>query len=103
MMSHYDHHLFFCTNLREDGSSCCGRQGAQKLRDYAKQQCKSIPKEKSIRVNSAGCLNRCDHGPVLVIYPEAVWYRYIDKQDVDEIIECHLNRGEIVERLLVKD
>ena len=102
-MSYYNHHLFFCTNLREDGSSCCGNHGAQNLRDYAKQRAKSIPREKNIRVNSAGCLNRCDKGPVLVIYPEAVWYRYIDKQDIDEIIETHINRGQIVERLHIKD
>ncbi len=102
-MSYYDHHIFFCTNLREDGSNCCGKHGAQNLRDYAKQQCKAIPKGKNIRVNSAGCLNRCDKGPVLVIYPEAIWYSYVDQQDIDEIIERHINRGERVERLIVKD
>ena len=102
-MSYYDHHLFFCTNLREDGSNCCGRHGAQDLRDYAKQRCRSIAKEKNIRVNSAGCLNRCDKGPVLVIYPEGVWYSYIDKQDIDTIIEQHINRGEVVAHLLVKE
>ena len=102
-MSYYDHHIFFCTNIREDGSNCCGKHGTQKLRDYAKQLCKSIPKEKNIRVNSAGCLNRCDKGPVLVIYPEAVWYRYIDKEDIDEIVESHIKSGNPVERLIIKD
>lgn len=103
-MSHYIHHLFFCTNERSDGGNCCGRLGAQNLRDYAKKRCKELGltiKGENVRVNNAGCLNRCDYGPVLVIYPEAVWYTYVDKEDIDEIIERHLQRGERVERLLV--
>jgi len=55
-----------------------------------------------VRVNKAGCLDRCDLGPVLVIYPEATWYRYVDSEDLDEIIERHLQRGEVVERLRVE-
>ena len=52
-----------------------------------------------VRVNKAGCLDRCAGGPVIVVYPEAVWYTYVDQQDIDEIVERHLTRGEVVERL----
>ena len=56
-----------------------------------------------VRVNQAGCLDRCAGGPVLVVYPEAVWYTYVDNQDIDEIIESHLQNGQVVERLLLPD
>lgn len=101
-MPYYRHHLFFCTNRREDGSACCARQGAQSLRDYAKQRTKELEiagREGGVRVNSAGCLNRCEEGPVVVVYPEGVWYTYVDKEDVDEIIDEHLLHGRIVARL----
>jgi (2Fe-2S) ferredoxin len=99
-MSFYDKHIFFCTNQREPGEGCCNDLGAQTMRDYAKDKVKAqgIP---GVRVNSAGCLGRCDLGPVIVIYPEAVWYTYIDESDIDEIIDSHLKNGQVVERLKV--
>jgi (2Fe-2S) ferredoxin len=54
-----------------------------------------------IRINKSGCLDRCEEGPVMVIYPEAVWYTYVDQQDVDEIIDSHLLSGQVVERLKI--
>lgn len=53
----------------------------------------------SVRVNKAGCLGRCDDGPVIVVYPDNVWYTYIDKEDIDEIIDSHLVHGRVVQRL----
>jgi (2Fe-2S) ferredoxin len=74
------------------------------MRDYLKGRVKEqgLAGPGGIRVNSAGCLDRCDKGPVLVIYPEAVWYTYVDREDLDEILDRHLMQGEVVERLLVK-
>jgi (2Fe-2S) ferredoxin len=102
-MSYYKYHLFFCTNLREDGRACCQRFNAKELRDYAKQQCKElgISGAGGVRVNTAGCLDRCEEGPVLVVYPEAVWYSYIDQEDIDEIIQEHLLNGRPVDRLRI--
>ncbi len=102
-MSYYRYHVFFCTNLRADGSECCQRFDAQALRDYAKQRSKQLglAGEGGVRMNTAGCLDRCAEGPVMVIYPQAVWYSYIDKDDIDEIIEEHLQNGRIVERLKI--
>lgn len=94
----YKYHLFFCTHSRDDGTAHCEEHGAQDLRNYAKQRVKEL-KLKKVRVNNAGCLNRCKLGPMLVIYPEGVWYRYESKQDIDEIIDSHLIHGQIVERL----
>jgi len=102
-MSYYQYHVFFCINLRPDGSECCQRFGAQGLRDYAKQRCKELglTGRGRVRINTAGCLDRCAEGPVLAVYPEAVWYTYVDYEDIDEIIDEHLQNGRIVERLKI--
>ena len=102
-MSYYKNHVFFCTNCREDGSQCCAQHNAQEMRNYMKKRSKELGLVRSgeVRVNSAGCLNRCELGPVIVIYPEETWYTFVDKADIDEIIGEHLINGKIVERLLV--
>ena len=102
-MSYYRHHVFFCCNQREPGKACCNNHGSQAMRDYAKQRVKELGLAGAgkVRVNQAGCLDRCDEGPVLVVYPESVWYTYVDRADVDEIIEEHLRSGRIVERLRI--
>ncbi|HIN82732.1 MAG TPA: (2Fe-2S) ferredoxin domain-containing protein [Chromatiales bacterium] len=99
--SYYQHHVFFCTNQRSDGRACCEDCGAKAMRGYAKKKAKALGVAGAgrVRINSAGCLDRCDLGPVLVIYPEAVWYTYIDEEDIDEIFTEHLQNGRIVERL----
>jgi (2Fe-2S) ferredoxin len=103
-MSHYDKHVFFCVNQRPAGEDCCNNHDAQAARDYVKDRVKQlgISSEKNqVRINSAGCLGRCELGPVLVVYPEAVWYTYVDRSDLDEIIEEHIRNGRIVERLKI--
>jgi (2Fe-2S) ferredoxin len=73
------------------------------MRGYAKDKIRALNLngKGKIRVNSAGCMDRCDEGPVLVVYPEGVWYTYVDKHDIDEIIEEHLLNGRIVTRLKI--
>jgi len=102
-MSHYKHHVFFCLNEREEGAACCGRHHASEMQQHAKSRIKALGLSGvgKIRVNKAGCLDRCDEGPCVVIYPEAVWYTYVDRHDIDEIIDSHLVNGQIVERLRI--
>ena len=102
-MSYYQHHVFFCCNQREAGKACCNDHGSQVMRDYAKQRVKELglAGPGKVRVNQAGCLDRCEEGPVVVVYPEGVWYTYVDRADVDEIIEEHLSNGRVVERLRI--
>lgn len=102
-MGYFKHHVFFCTNQREEGAKCCADADAQAMRDYAKTKVKKalLAGKGRCRVNNAGCLDRCQEGPILVIYPEGVWYTYRNKADIDEIIERHLLQGEIVERLKI--
>ena len=99
----YKHHVFFCTNQRESGEECCNQHDAEGMRGYAKGRIKSLglSGEGRIRINNAGCLDRCSEGPVLVVYPDETWYSYVDKNDIDEIIDEHLVHGRVVERLKI--
>ena len=100
---YYRHHVFFCTNKRDDGRQSCEDCGASALRAYAKDKVKALglAGPGGVRVNSAGCLDRCSQGPVVVVYPEGVWYSYVDQDDLDEIIDEHLQHGRVVERLKI--
>jgi len=102
-MSYYRHHIFFCLNQRGNGEACCAQHEAQAAFDHCKKRIKDagLAGPGGVRVNKAGCLDRCAGGPVAVVYPEAVWYTYVDRDDIDEIIESHLQKGQPVERLLL--
>ena len=62
------------------------------MRDYLKARAKELGLA-DVRINSAGCLDRCELGPTMVIYPEGVWYGYKTAEDIDEILATHLVRG----------
>ena len=102
-MSHFKYHVFFCTNQREGGEMCCNNHGAGDMRDHMKARVKELGDKVpgKVRVNTAGCLDLCEKGPVIVVYPEATWYTYVDREDVDEIIESHLIGGKPVDRLKI--
>ncbi len=101
--AYFQHHVFFCINERNDGRACCADRNAQALQDYAKKRLKTLNMNGpgKIRINKAGCLDRCEEGPVLVVYPEGIWYTYIDQEDIDEIVDSHLMAGKPVERLKI--
>ena len=100
---HYQTHVFCCINERapDHPRSCCTARGSLALQGYMKQRAKAlgIP---DIRINKSGCLERCELGPTMVIYPEGVWYHYETREDIDEIIERHIIAGERVERLILE-
>ena len=104
-MSYYERHIFFCTNDRGADAErpSCNQCGSAELREYAKKRMKKkgLTGEGRVRVNKAGCLDRCEEGPICVVYPEAVWYTYVDEDDIDDIIDSHLVNGEPVERLKI--
>ncbi len=101
-MGFYKRHVFFCTNQRE-GRACCQDHGADQARQHAKArvQAAGMSGPDGVRVNSAGCLDRCEEGPVLVVYPEGTWYTYLNTADIDEIVDEHLIHGRPVERLKI--
>lgn len=98
----YRIHVFCCINVRPAGHSrgCCSEKGSVRLRNYMKARAKELGLER-VRINNSGCLDRCELGPTMVIYPEGVWYTYRSTEDVDEILKSHLIGGARVERLLL--
>jgi len=103
--SYYQHHVFFCMNARDgkDARQSCGNCGAEKAQKHAKKRIKELGLSGAgkVRVNQSGCLDRCEEGPVLVVYPEGTWYTYVDNDDIDDIIDTHLVGGKVVERLKI--
>ena len=99
----YRRHVFCCVNERPAGHprGCCKEKGSDKLRNYMKARAKELGLS-DVRVNNAGCLDRCELGPTMVIYPEGVWYRYDNAADLDEILQVHLIEGGRVTRLMLQ-
>jgi len=99
---YYDAHVFCCTNKRPDGHprGCCADKGSEELRDYMKGRAKDLGLKK-VRINNSGCLDRCELGPSVVIYPEGIWYQVKTKEDIDEVLQKHLVEGGRVERLML--
>ncbi|MDX2145846.1 MAG: (2Fe-2S) ferredoxin domain-containing protein [Rhodospirillaceae bacterium] len=100
---YYACHVFCCTNVRPEGHprGSCARKNSVELRNYMKDKAKAMGL-KGVRINTAGCLDRCELGPTMVIYPDGVWYRYTSQADVDEILETHVKGGARVTRLMLK-
>ena len=99
----YDRHVFVCTNERPAGHprGCCSGKGSVRLRDYMKARAKELGLA-GVRINSAGCLDRCELGPTMVIYPEGVWYRCATREDVDRVLEAHVRDGGRVADLMLR-
>ena len=100
---YYGRHIFFCLNERKNGEASCAQHHAQEAFDHCKARVKAegLAGPGKVRVNKAGCLDRCAGGPVAVVYPEAVWYHSVDQSDIDEIVDSHLIGGKPVDRLLL--
>jgi (2Fe-2S) ferredoxin len=101
---YYEAHVFVCCNRRPDGHrrGSCAAKGSEGLRDYMKARAKELGLT-GVRVNMAGCLDRCEFGPTMVIYPEGVWYRVRTREDVDAVLKAHLVRGERVPELMLTE
>lgn len=102
-MNYFEKHVFFCVNEREKGEQCCAACNANAMQAHAKERIKALNLngQGKIRINRAGCLDRCEEGPVMVVYPEGVWYHYVDQADIDEIIDEHLVHNRPVQRLRI--
>jgi len=97
----FTHHVFICTNTRPAGHprGCCNPDGSAALRERFKAEVKRRNLKATVRANAAGCLDQCEHGPNVVVYPEGIWYGNVQLGDVSEIIESHILGGKTVERL----
>lgn len=101
---YYEAHVFVCCNRRPEGHKrgSCAARGSEALRDYMKARGKELGLAQ-VRVNLAGCLDRCEFGPVMVIYPEGIWYKIETKADIDEVLEAHLRNKGRVPRLMLTE
>ncbi len=99
----FKHHIFVCINQRPKGDprGCCADNGSERLQAFFKKEVERLGLKGAVRANKAGCLDHCEYGPSVVIYPEGVWYWVGTEADVTEIMERHILKGEIVERLLM--
>jgi (2Fe-2S) ferredoxin len=100
----FDKHIFICMNQREEGHprGCCDPTGQGELQRLFKTKLAQRGL-KSVRANKSGCLDQCELGPTVVVYPEAVWYGSVKPEDVDEIIDSHIIGGTPVARLIIPD
>jgi (2Fe-2S) ferredoxin len=104
-MPAFTHHIFICCNQRPPGHprGCCDPTGSEALKDAFKKELKARGINATIRANSAGCLDQCELGPVLVIYPQAIWYGHVSLADVPRIVESTLIQGEILSDLRIPE
>ena len=104
-MPKFERHIFVCGNQRPPGHprGCCDPTGEAKLQKLFKQKLNQHGLKGRVRANQAGCLDQCEHGPTVVVYPEAVWYGGVTTADVKEIVESHIVGGQPVERLVIAD
>jgi (2Fe-2S) ferredoxin len=100
-LASFEHHVFVCGNVREPGSArgSCTTDGKSELLPLFQAAVKDAGIKGRVRINKAGCLDQCEHGPTVVVYPEAVWYGRVTPADVGEIVQSHLVGGAPVERL----
>ena len=96
----YKYHVFFCKNKREKGHprGCCAEKSSLKLRNLMKIKVKSLGLP-NVRINTSGCLDKCEYGPTVVIYPEAIWYTISNEKDLEELIKGHLIDGKPIKKL----
>ncbi|HEV7279371.1 MAG TPA: (2Fe-2S) ferredoxin domain-containing protein [Pirellulaceae bacterium] len=104
-MSPFTHHIFVCCNQRAPGHTrgCCDPDGSQRLREAFKREIDRQGLKAEVRANSAGCLEQCELGPAVVIYPQAIWYGHVTPDDVPRIVERTILRGETIEDLHIPD
>lgn len=97
----YEKHVFICTNDKDAPKKCCGSAHGMDLVNAMKEALAQTCSNKKIRIQRAGCLDVCGKGPAMVVYPEGVFYGNVQKEDLNEIVENHLLKDEIVNRLQI--
>ena len=104
-MAEYERHVFVCTNERGPGHprGCCSAKNSVSIREALKARCKLAGLGARVRINKSGCLDQCEHGPTIVVYPEAIWYGFVKMEDLEEIVQSHLIGGTPVQRLVLSE
>jgi len=98
-MEPFRHHIFVCTQEKPEGVTCCPSSGSMTVLSALHRELGSQGLSGDVQVSSCGCLGLCDDGPIMITYPEGVWYRKVKPEDVPEIVSSHLCAGKVVSRL----
>ena len=104
-MKRFEKHIFVCENVRpkDHPRGCCSEKGSKELRQILKKRLKELGLNTEVRANAAGCLDACEYGITVLVYPEQIWYGGVTENDIDEIIQKHIIENKPVERLMIKD
>jgi (2Fe-2S) ferredoxin len=104
-MKRFEKHIFICENKRPEGhpKGCCADKGSPEVKEQFKKRLKELGLAVTVRANTAGCLDACEHGITVVIYPEQIWYGHVSFDDVEEILQEHIIKNVPVERLKIRD
>ena len=104
-MKRFEKHIFICENKRPESHprGCCSEKNGFEIKELFKRRIKELGLNASVRANSAGCLDACEHGVSVVVYPEQIWYGKVTIDDIEEIIQQHMIKNIPVERLKIKD
>ena len=104
-MKRFEKHIFFCENKRPEGhpKGCCQDKGSLEIRALFKRRLKELGLSPNVRANAAGCLDACEFGVTVLVYPEQIWYGGVKIEDVEEIIQSHIINNKPVERLFIQD
>ncbi len=99
-MEPFRFHLFVCTQQKPEGVPCCPASGSFAVLAALDRELQTRGLGGDVQVTTCGCMGLCDEGPIMVVYPEGVWYRHVQASDVAEVAAQHLRDGESVERLV---
>jgi (2Fe-2S) ferredoxin len=104
-MKRFNKHIFICENKRpgDDPRGCCEDKGGSRVKDKFKKRLKELGLNSTVRANTSGCLDACEFGVTVLVYPEQIWYGRVTPNDVEEIIQSHIINNKPVERLFIKD
>jgi (2Fe-2S) ferredoxin/SAM-dependent methyltransferase len=102
-MEPFRQHVFVCTQDKPEGVTCCPRNGSLRILQALERELGSQGLDDEVQVTACGCLGLCDDGPILITYPDGVWYHKVKEEDVSEIVGCHLRSGHLVPRLAWND
>ena len=102
-MPRFQKHIFICNNKRtkDDPRGSCSQRGSDDLLDHAKKRIHELGLKGEIRVNKAGCLDACAYGPTMVVYPDDIWYSPKTKNDIEMILEDHIQNNRMVKKLVI--
>ena len=104
-MAKFERHVFVCTNERDESAprGSCAAKGSKDLRKLLNDKAMAAGLKGRVRINASGCLDQCEHGISVVVYPEQTWYGSVKPEDLDELVESHLVAGNPVERMELPD